>query len=188
MLTPISRRSRILASNGYYAWGPDKSLDGAPPGGFVRSDVYYPGNGYVISTKTTMNTSWLLYVVLAIQPALTIAAYLAARLFHKTPVDGGFGMIAILAGVRKETLRLLWGASMSGRVSKPVRMQIVVDDPVTTTGKPAPPEVEYIIGGQDPNDTLAPTLRLRLPAIATKIQSLQNRLGRQGTEYEMIPL
>lgn len=179
--------SRILAHNGYYAWGPDKSLDlGGGPYAFSRSEVYYHINDHIVSTKTTMNTSWLLYLVLCIQPFLTIAAYLAARLFYKTPISSGFGMIAILAGVRKETLRLLWGASMSGRVSKPVRMQIAVDDPHVTTGKPAPPEIEYILGGQDANDSLSSTLRYRSPMIANILQRSQATLARSGTQYEMI--
>lgn len=95
-------------------------------------------------------------------------------------------LIAILAGVRKESLRLLWGASMSGRVSKPIKMQIAVDDPHITTGKPAPPEVEYIIGGQDANDSLSSTLRYRSPTIADTIQRIQQRLYCQGSEYETI--
>ena len=56
-----------------------------------------------------MNTSWLLYLILAIQPALTIAAYLAARFFYQTPIDNGFGITALLAGVRPGDVEIALG-------------------------------------------------------------------------------
>ena len=73
-----------------------------------------------------MNASRPLYLVLVIQPALTLAAYIAARFLYQTPIDLGFRMIANSAGVRKETLRLLSGVSSTGRVSKPVPMHLLL--------------------------------------------------------------
>ena len=172
--------SRMLAINGFYAWGGDTSIDKR----FDPAEVYYPVSDHIVSTKTTMNTSWLLYLILAIQPSVILAAYVASWMFYRTPIDGDFGLIPILAGVRQETLRLLSGASMSGRVAKPIRMQIVVNDPVVAAGKPAPPKLEYILGGQDQNGTLAPQIRYRLPFVGER--TFQRGFKRHGTEYEMI--
>ena len=79
---------------------------GAPP--FSNgSEVSYPVDDHIASSRPTMNASWPLYLVLTIQPALILAAYIATRFFYQTPIDNGFGMIAILAGVRQEIFRLL---------------------------------------------------------------------------------
>ena len=154
---------------------------------FERKTLTLNLSDLVVSSKVTMNPSWLLYLVLAIQPALTIAAYLSARFFSRTPLDSGFGIVAILAGVRKETLRLLSGASMSGHVSKPVRMQITVEDHPITTGQPAPPGVEYILDGQEANESLSHSLRSRSPLISSSVRHLHNRLSNKDTQYEMVP-
>ena len=49
---------------------------------------------------------------------------------------------------------------------------------------PTPPELEYIIGGQDKNDTLAPRARYRLPFVGQRI--FRRGFQQQGTGYEMI--
>lgn len=70
-------------------------------------------------------------------------------------MDGGFGIIAILAGVQKESLALLEGASLSGRLSKLLRMHIAAFQPVTVTEKSEVLEIEYVLGGEGGNETLA---------------------------------
>lgn len=120
------------------------------------------------------------------QAILNSGELLAALSYYQAPFDSGFNIIAILAGVRHETLKLLWGASMSGKTSEPVRMKIAVDGPVTTTGKNAPPEIEYVIGGEGENESLSHASRYRDPYFANKFHSMQNRLGRSGTQYEML--
>lgn len=180
--------SRMTGENGFYSWGPNPSVD-VPPSNAnhsKRSDVYYYVPDHIRSTRPTMHATWVLYFVLTVQPFLTLALFVAALSYYQAPLDSGFGMIAILAGARHETLKLLWGASMSGKTSEPVRMKIAVDDPVTTTGKNAPPEIEYIIGGEGENESLSHALRYRDPYFANKFHSMQNRLGRSGTQYEML--
>ena len=148
--------------------------------------MYYYVHDYTTSTKPTMNSSSILYFVFAVQPFLALVALIAAWAYYRTPLDSGFGMVAILAGVRHESLRLLWGASMSGDLSKPVRMKIAVDDPVTTIGKAAPPQVEYILGREGKNESLSHALRYRDAYFANKLYNVQRRLGRSGTQYEML--
>lgn len=65
-------------------------------------------------------------------------------------------------------------------------MKIAVDNPVVTTGKFAPPEVEYSLGGEGENESLSHALRFRNPDFARKVGSIQNKLGRSGTQYEMV--
>ncbi len=82
----------------------------------------------VTSTRTTLNARWLLYIVLALQPLLTCITFLLVTLFYYSPIDKGFGMIAVLSGVNKDSLDLVRGAALSGELSKPVKLGIEVDD------------------------------------------------------------
>ncbi|KAM0795158.1 hypothetical protein BDR22DRAFT_826265 [Usnea florida] len=80
----------------------------------------------LLSNRQTMDPSWGLYVVLGVQPVLLTLVFIAGfALSHFSAVDGGnFGIIAILAGVRTETLKLFNGASFSGTLTKPIGMKI----------------------------------------------------------------
>ncbi len=82
----------------------------------------------VTSTRTTLNARWLLYIVLALQPLLTCITFLLVTLFYYSPIDKGFGMIAVLSGVNKDSLDLVRGAALSGELSKSVKLGIEVDD------------------------------------------------------------
>ena len=73
-----------------------------------------------------MHRSWALYVVLGVQPVLISVILIASFvLSYFSAVDGyNFSIIAILAGVRTETLKLFEGASFSGTLKKPVGIRI----------------------------------------------------------------
>ena len=71
-----------------------------------------------------MKASHLLYFTLAVYPILTTILFVTAICLHSVPLDSGFGMIALVAGVRTESLRLLEGASKSGKLHKPIRVTI----------------------------------------------------------------
>ena len=78
-----------------------------------------------------MHPSWALYVVLGVQPVLISVLFIASFVLgYFLAVDGdNFGIIALLAGVRTETLKLFEGASFSGTLKKPVGVRI---DTLTT--------------------------------------------------------
>lgn len=135
-----------------------------------------------------MDPSSILYLVLSFQPALAVTLFLAALTFYQTPMDGGFSMIAVLSGVRKESLKLLEGASLSGRLSRPVRMEIVVRGPLAVAGMSEPPEIEYVLGGVGDNQTLSHALRYRMWKVGNTLGSIGNVFGRGGNQYEMFSL
>lgn len=97
------------AANGYASLGPSKSRDILPAHPWLskRSDIYYYVQDDIISTKPNMHTTWLLYLILTAQAMLVVAAFVAALSFYQAPLNSGFSMIAILAGVMQETLKLL---------------------------------------------------------------------------------
>ena len=149
--------------------------------------LYYPVTDSIVSTRITMDPSWVLYLVLAIQPLLTILFFITALTFSHTPLDGGFGITAILAGAREESLKMLQGASMSGRLSDPVRMQIAVSEPVGPDGRgKLTPEIEYVIGGTGRNGVLGHAPRHRILGARNWIGGFWGRMtGRGRNQYEM---
>lgn len=92
-------------------------------------------------------------------------------------------MIANSAGVRKETLRLVWGVSSTGRVSKPVPMQMsLVDDVVTRIGKQAPID-EYVIGGERRTRSYLMLSSIATVSLQARFSFLRKALG--GGEWTM---
>ena len=106
-----------------------------------NDEVNYTAPDTLLSNRRTMRPSWALYTVLAIQPLLITFIFVATFILsHFSAVDStSFGIIAILAGVRTETLKLFEGASFSGTLQKPVSVQISE----TTTKSEKQPQIEY---------------------------------------------
>ena len=78
--------------------------------------------------QTLHRDRWSLYLVLAIQPILLLASFMGRRALYSTPVSNGFGLIALLAGVSRDSLDVLRGAAFSGKLTKPVRIRILTKD------------------------------------------------------------
>ena len=104
-------------------------------------------------TMQTVQRSWIIYFILALQP-LHLAVTLHARVFlFPSPVTEGFGTISLLAGLRSDTAGILRGASLSGKLSKVVRVQMVVwnGDDYADEGAN---RIEYILNGHGDNDVV----------------------------------
>ena len=93
-------------------------------------EISYPAtNENLSSTRTTLNASGLLYLVICLQPILTILMFLFLITLYDTPTDGGFGIVAILSGIDRNSLDSLRGGALSGQLRRPVNLNIaVVDD------------------------------------------------------------
>jgi hypothetical protein len=92
-----------------------------------NSEIYYPAKDeHIISTNATLDASWLLYLVLVMQPMSTIAGFFIVSGLYHVPIGRGFELVAILAGIEKEGLALLKGAALSGELRQPVSMDISV--------------------------------------------------------------
>ncbi|KAI4214287.1 MAG: hypothetical protein LQ351_003040 [Letrouitia transgressa] len=82
---------------------------------------FYIVQDHLVSERRVMNTSPWLLVVLAFFPVLTTFAFAGCIILHKVPIDGQrFGIVALLAGVKHDTLKLLDGASLSGDLKRRV--------------------------------------------------------------------
>jgi hypothetical protein len=97
----------------------------------------------------TIKATAPLYIVLFLQPILTIVAWLATMLLHDIPISKGFGLLSILAGVETDGLDILEGATLSGELEEPVRMTIDI------SGVESPsPRVFYVVSGKGMNGRL----------------------------------
>ena len=72
---------------------------------------------------------------------MTVVAWLASMFWYTTPVSRGLGLLSILAGVERDSLDFLAGATLSGELEKKVRLTIDISD----EDGPAP-KLVYMIG------------------------------------------
>ena len=90
-------------------------------------EIFYPAtNETLSSTRTTLNASGLLYLVICLQPILTILMFLFMITLYDTPTDSGFGIVAILSGIDRNSLDSLHGGALSGQLSRPVNLNVAV--------------------------------------------------------------
>lgn len=121
--------SRITAVNGPISISPDNIGLNAMDrlyGDITYEDagLIYDGGSTVIYIRPTLRKSPWLYVVLAIQPLLSVLMLGLTLLLSSTPVDKGFGLVSILSGIDRTSLELLAGATLSGRLRKRVKLVI----------------------------------------------------------------
>ena len=157
MVNAYWARATILT--GYNGWGANKTLFVDPnPNKTQRAEVYYHvPDDHLVWERPSMNQSWALYVVLAVQPVLTILLFVADIALHDKPVGRGFGLISLLAGVRTDTLHLLKDASYSGKLRKPLRVKIKENG--GARGRQTP-KLEYILDELNEQDKLPVQFRL----------------------------
>jgi len=95
---------------------------------------YPPTHEYITSTTTTLDATWLLYFLLAFQPVLTLLMFLSTTLLYSSPIGKGFGLVAVLSGIDSNCLDLLSGAGLSGKLKRPVKLNISVVDDINDGG------------------------------------------------------
>ncbi|KAK5265409.1 hypothetical protein LTR99_000133 [Exophiala xenobiotica] len=104
----------------------------------------YPLNHTLLKQVSTLKPEAGLYMVLVIQPILTLAAFLVGLTMYHTPISRGFGMVSTLAGIDKGSVDLLSGATFSGGLKVPTRLRIKVTGEELQNGGLS--KVEYIVG------------------------------------------
>lgn len=107
-------------------------------------------NGTLTKTlhREVMQAEWTLYLILAAQPLLTTVAFVAICLLHTVPVGRGLGLVSVLAGVERDSLDVLAGATLSGETKKAVRMEVRVVDEVDHLRGRLIKRLQYILGSQ----------------------------------------
>ncbi|KAI4209700.1 MAG: hypothetical protein LQ351_007408 [Letrouitia transgressa] len=92
----------------------------------VQDEIYYHLSDTLISSRPTLMPDWKLYFVIAVFPVLATFIFLGNLIMSFfSRIDGGnFGVIALLGGTEKESLKIFDGASVSGALQKPVFVQV----------------------------------------------------------------
>jgi hypothetical protein len=85
---------------------------------------YAPIDENIRSVRHTLHAGGLLYLVLAVQPALTAVGFMLTVWLYKVPIGEGFGIVSILSGLEPASLGLIQGAGLSGKLRAPVRLDV----------------------------------------------------------------
>lgn len=92
-------------------------------------EIYYtPTEEIIWSTRSTLQASWGLYLTLSIHPILCTAMLLSICFCYQTPIGTGFGLISVLASIRRDNLDQLAGAGFSGTLMRKVPLKIDVQN------------------------------------------------------------
>jgi hypothetical protein len=105
---------------------------------------YFLNNTLVLEVPT-LEPLGTLYFVLVIQPILTLAAFVAVTILYETPISRGFGLVSILAGVDRNSLNVLDGATFSGEIGNPVGLRINIKREEVENNSRSQ-RVEYVVG------------------------------------------
>jgi hypothetical protein len=93
------------------------------PSNNIAGFTYTSIDEQIVSTRKTLDAVPMLFICLAIQPVLTILAFVV-KSTTSLPISGNFGLIAVLAGVKSFTLDTLTGAGYSGELTRPLKLEI----------------------------------------------------------------
>ena len=96
--------------------------------GLAAGDIglVYQVKDEVISHRETLLKSYWLLLVFGIQPLLTVLGLVWMALLYSVPIDRGLGLVSILAGIERDSLDVLSGASLSGELTTSARLNIFV--------------------------------------------------------------
>jgi hypothetical protein len=118
--------SYVVSANGYVHLQPEGPLwniwNTSASSEFNYNETYFVANASLYQEVPTLRANIRFYVILIIQPILTVIAFSATVLLYETPVDRGFGLLSVLAGVERDSLDVLAGATLSGELEKPIRL------------------------------------------------------------------
>jgi hypothetical protein len=131
-----------------YYW----SLDTAPNDTYTYDNLVvgnyverYNGTLTSILQRPVLRADGSLYVLLAIQPMLSLIAFITTVLLRQVPLAHGFGLISLLAGVEREDLDLLAGATLSGQTKKAVSVAVEIVKETDLVGE-STSRLRYVIG------------------------------------------
>ncbi|KAF5027412.1 hypothetical protein F66182_489 [Fusarium sp. NRRL 66182] len=96
---------------------------------FEEAGLEYDVDVDIVYIRPTLRKSPLLYMVLGVQPLLIVVVLTLRCLLYPVPVDKGFGLASILAGLDASSIAALHGAGLSGELLENVKLIIrVIED------------------------------------------------------------
>lgn len=109
--------------------GPGAAAWPIPDDQSKNSLLYQSQHAVITSQRPAINrhSPWI-FVILAINPALSLLTLASRWLLYSVPIGKGFSPIALLAGFERQSLDRLRGASFSGKTMEKVRLAIQVSN------------------------------------------------------------
>ena len=126
-----------------------------------RDELHYLTNDTSTWTMQTVHKSWILYSIMSIQPIIIVVILVVRAVLYSSPVTEGFGIITLLAGLSPDSANVLRGATLTGKLSQVVKVQMVAvqhgDGSHDEQGFAGGQEdhFEYIIDGKGRNSTVS---------------------------------
>lgn len=108
----------------------------------------YNSTEELIFTRNTLKASSGLVAIIALQPFITVVAFLAVFFMFSSPIGRNFGLVSVIAGIDRNTLWLLSGAAFSGDTSKPIGISVTV---LSDRDGDEPDRIEYRLGESGTN-------------------------------------
>jgi hypothetical protein len=81
----------------------------------------------IVRQRVSLQRSPPLLVIVIVQPVLVALAAALKMWLRSSPVDENAGLVSLLAAVEPETLKVLNGAALSGKLSRRVSVRFVVE-------------------------------------------------------------
>jgi hypothetical protein len=81
----------------------------------------------IVRQRVSLQRSPPLLVIVIVQPVLVALAVALKMWLRSSPVDENAGLVSLLAAVEPETLNVLNGAALSGKLSRRVSVRFVVE-------------------------------------------------------------
>ncbi|EWZ48900.1 hypothetical protein FOZG_04371 [Fusarium oxysporum Fo47] len=141
----MTYHSWIAASEGFIPvqingplWRPEYSICG------WYNETYNATESVWKSVPSMEHNLWL-YMIVGTQPVMTVLAICVIAFLFRVPISRDLGIISLLAGADQDTLKILKGASYSGKLTKPVPVRIDVSHNVDRAGTKLG-SVQYYIG------------------------------------------
>lgn len=92
-----------------------------------QTGIYYVVDDSAVSTRPTLLKSGWLYLVFAAQPLIGLTMFVLIIVLHSTPIGKGFGLVSLLAGMDRDSLDKLHGASFSGELERRAQVRIATE-------------------------------------------------------------
>ena len=89
----------------------------------------------MVKTIPTLRRSWMLVIVLCVNPVIAVLCLLLKLVMWRSPVGPEFNIVSLLAASRGKDLSALKGAGLSGKLGRVVGVRFFVDRAQSEEGK-----------------------------------------------------
>jgi hypothetical protein len=110
----------VIIATGYFSRSPEIISDRG-------WDMYYGSSDEkIIINRLVMRAEWLLYLVLVVQPALTVLGFMVIIWLHKTPISKDFGITAVVSQLSPDSLDYFQGPGLTDKVKRPLQLEVEI--------------------------------------------------------------